>query len=445
LPERHFSIRDEIKNCENRWSDLCEQFLPVSRADSIWRYSRAQAAAELAQGWKLHVSATVLTAAETLARVAPLLRDSGVHFKAPASLQELRNLNAGLAYGYTQIGKFITVYPASEREAVSLAKRLDKLTARLAAPSVPFDFRYKPKSNVYYRYGAFKQLSVKSPAGSEMQVLRDATGNFVEDARDAENACPPWITNPFPARRASAGKSSSPLDKYFKIFGALTQRGKGGVYQAIDLRRPAEPRLCIVKEGRRNGETDWDGRDGYSRLKQEKFILGKLKKEGVDVPGVFAAFEAKKNYYLVMESLPGATLADLIVSRRRAFSVRRVTEYAVQIARVEDGRVRPFDFEGACFAGEPDCVPWSSPLFMPPEAKKDFVKQSAPAADLFAFGVVLYLLIESRAPEKIEENAVVIRRKIPRSLKQITLDLLHPNPKRRPSAAFVERRLRETL
>ena len=38
------------------------------------------------------------------------------------------------------------------------------------------------------------------------------------------------------------------------------QRGKGGVYQALDL-NVNPPRLCLIKEGRKHGELTWDGRD----------------------------------------------------------------------------------------------------------------------------------------------------------------------------------------
>src|SRR5215210_1942189 len=120
---------------EQRWQELCERYLPLSAKDSIWRYHRAYSPQEPTQGWKLHVSATVLNACKVLERVAPFLIARSVNFKAPRSLAELMKINSGLYYGYSQIGKFITVYTRTPAEAVSLARALHQMTRRMAAPS----------------------------------------------------------------------------------------------------------------------------------------------------------------------------------------------------------------------------------------------------------------------------------------------------------------------
>src|SRR5437762_2881109 len=88
----------------DEWERLCARHLSVVREGSLWRYSRAPVAGDPEQGWKLHVSATVLTANEALKRVAPLLKSRGTQFKAPASLRELQRINCGLFYGYSQVG-----------------------------------------------------------------------------------------------------------------------------------------------------------------------------------------------------------------------------------------------------------------------------------------------------------------------------------------------------
>src|SRR5690349_9163037 len=110
-----------------RWAELCERYLPVAPEGSIWRYSRVGLPGDPAQGWKLHVAATVFTAARVMRAVAPLLSRRRVLYKAPASLNELDKLNSGVFYGYTQVGKFLTVYPRSDEEAVRLARELHRL------------------------------------------------------------------------------------------------------------------------------------------------------------------------------------------------------------------------------------------------------------------------------------------------------------------------------
>src|SRR6185295_1113874 len=96
-----------------------------------------------------------------------------------------------------------------------------------------------------------------------------------------------------------------------RVIRALSQRGKGGVYVAIDL-GSGHPRLCLLKEGRKNGELNWDGRDGAWRIRNEKSVLAKLSSRGVPVPQVHSSFVSGGNYYLVMEYLDGETLHEML-------------------------------------------------------------------------------------------------------------------------------------
>ena len=62
--------------------------LPLS--DGNWSYSRPLRGDDPAQGWKLHVSATILSAAEVFARAEPILRENDALFKVPCRLELLR-------------------------------------------------------------------------------------------------------------------------------------------------------------------------------------------------------------------------------------------------------------------------------------------------------------------------------------------------------------------
>src|SRR5215204_5523255 len=109
---------------EKRWQALCERHLPLAPEESIWRYRNVHDPARPTQGWKLHVSATLLNACEVLERVANFLAAFPIEFKAARSLNEVIKLNSGLFYGYSQVGKIITVYPRTPGEAVELAREL---------------------------------------------------------------------------------------------------------------------------------------------------------------------------------------------------------------------------------------------------------------------------------------------------------------------------------
>lgn len=447
-----------------RWAELCERYLPVAIEGSIWRYSRGPLPGDPEQGWKLHVSATVLTAPDVLRAVAQLLTGRGVLYKAPASLGELDKLNSGVFYGYSQVGKFITVYPQTEREAVLLAARLQRLTRGMEGPAVPFDRRYRAGGCVYYRYGAFKPLEARGSDGEPTYAIRDPEGRLVPDRRDSA-ASPDWVADPFVKRDARPAHEAAvtPLQTTFKAFRALQQRGKGGVYQALDLSTPT-PRLCVLKEGRRDGEVSWDGRDGFWRVEHEGRVLEALRGAGLDVPLVYSSFRAERNYYLAAEFIEGEPLDRWLARRRRRLPVGAALKVAAELARLvagvhaagwvwrdckpgnvvvtKGGRLRPLDFEGACPVDAPDPLPWGTTGYIPPEARDEFGGRSRLPEDLYALGAVVYLLLTGRPPEGPSPTPLRgLRRNAPPDAELLAAELLDADPGRRPAALDAAHRL----
>jgi Protein kinase domain len=446
-----------------RWEDLCDEYLPVLSPISIWRYSRSSQVDDPEQGWKLHIPATVLTANQIMQTVGDFLCGEDALFKAPGSLLELSKLNSGLFYGYPQVGKFITIYPKTSEQAVRFAKQLHKLTRHLSGPEVPFDLRYRKTSCVYYRYGAFRMVGPYDSQKSSS--IRDPKGNVVADARDSSAGKPDWISNPF-SRRQDLPRfelSDSPLKTTFRVFRALAQRGKGGVYQALDL-TTTPPRFCIVKEGRKNGEVAWDARDGSSRVRSERHVLAAMREAGIKVPLVYADFEVEQNYYLALEFIEGESLEKSLIRRKRRLSVaaalKRSAEIASLLAQIhavgwvwrdckpgnivitKRDELRPLDFEGACKADRSDPLPWNTPSYTPPETNRPFKGQSRLPEDLYALGVVIYLLFGGRLPDGADVVPLKkLRRNVPTEVSLIVSDLLSSDPNRRPPAEAVARRL----
>src|SRR6266542_321606 len=127
-------LNASARKAEREWQRLCHAYLPIRVKGSIWRYSRTRIAGDPSQGWKLHVSATILSACPIFRLIAPYLKGHNIWFKAPKSLEELHKLNSGIYYGFSQIGKFVTIYPQSAEAAVAIASKLHAMTAKLRAP-----------------------------------------------------------------------------------------------------------------------------------------------------------------------------------------------------------------------------------------------------------------------------------------------------------------------
>jgi hypothetical protein len=453
----------------HNWTILCRRYLPIVSDDARWKLSRAVRPDDPEQGWKLHLSATVLNAGEMLERVAPLLQSVDALFKAPASLEELSRINSGLVYGYEQVGKALTVYPQNDEQAVGLARQLHELTFGMAAPAVPFDRQFRPESCVYYRYGAFKELDIQSADGA-IPAIRNPEGNLIPDCRQSWASSLDWLSDPLIAFQEETAKlkqtaSDNPLKTTFRVFRALSQRGRGGVYQAIDL-GSQHPRLCILKEGRVHGETGLDGIDGAQRILREAQTLSHLQNCGVEVPEVYAVFEVEGHSYLAMEHIPGESLHSLLLRRKQRFPVQQALRYLIQISEIvaqlhaagwawrdckpgnliltPTGQFRPIDFESACPANQAEPLFWKTSGFTPP--KSDASVCGGISDDLYALGACLYLFLTGRIPTTINPvPASVWRRNLPDELLSIISELLASEPHQRPNAADVSERLKRIL
>ncbi len=441
-----FQIDEQIKpeSHRRRWKELCEFYLPVRSETSVWRFNRESKPQEPSQGWKLHISASILGACDLFERVAPFLTSEDVQFKAPKSLDELSNLNGGLQYGYQQVGKFITVYPSTDDQAIYLAENLHKLTEDFSVISVPYDEQYRPNSSVFYRYGGFSKIEITGENGKIFLAIKNPAGEFVPD--DRLQAIPEWVSNPFQNKENSGEKSfkNTPLGTTYRVFRAITQRGKGGTYQAFDFSQ-TQPRLCIVKEGRQNGDLGWNGQDGYLLVQNEYEVLKVLNAKYDAVPQVFESFEIHGNFYFAMEYVDGKSLEEMMNPRRKRFSIKQVLKFAVRIADIienihqtgwvwndckpanlivtKNKSLRPIDFENAYPGNQSEPFDWKSKGFS--KLSGGLNVANGKFADYYALGAVIYFLLtgklfDNENPKPIKK----MRRGVPQKLIEITETLL---------------------
>lgn len=344
-----------------------------------------------AQGWKLYLSATVLTIREALERVVPLLAEVGARFKYVRDLDTLRRLNAG-SFGYSQIGKCLVVY--LETVDRQLIEALKSVLSPLAgsAPSVPFARPFADGLPLAYRFGSFRGTTI------------DVAGQRAEDRRDdAASAVPKGMEDPL-AALAGSPRQDHDLRAFllrYPAFEAVRQQGKFGIFRALDMDAEAY-REVALKLGYVNGQVQADGRDGRDFLRRELRFYHALRARGLGElgPRLIDAYDQSGRIAVVLEWIEGrALLHDLLDGTLlpehldRCWSVlRRVHEHGLFLgdaklanflltdARDDDRRVVLLDFETAGIVGSD-----------PPLPIRTFRLHPEPAADLMAFDRLHFL------------------------------------------------------
>lgn len=262
------------------------------------------------QGWKLHISATVAAAPQVLQQALPVLLAEDASFKVAGSLEKLVLLNQGRGM-LSQIGKFITVYPNNDEQAVRLAVALDRATAGLSGPAIPSDKPLTPGSLVHYRYGGFEERIIQTPHGEVVAAIADPQGELVPDRRLSSYYAPEWVTDPFLAAGVTTERPAiNPrISHRFLLMKRLHQSPRGTVHLAVDLQ---EARACVIKQAYRAATAGPDGRDAQDRLRHEAEVLRRLAPDP-RFPMVYELIEQGDDYLaLAMEDVEGLTLESAV-------------------------------------------------------------------------------------------------------------------------------------
>lgn len=259
------------------------------------------------QGWKLHLSTVPTQAESLLAKVVPVLASQGVSFKLARSPSILMQMNEG-AFGVSQIGKFMTVYPDSDDESRALADQLSLVTAGFEGPKVLTDLQVGDV--VYTRFGGFNPISSFDRLGQLTLSVHGADGKEVADEYEIPFRPPHDVPNPF-ADLDNAPDRDDGVDRLlgpgFLLTDVLHAHPKGSVYRGIDLRSDDNVRAVVIKEGRAHCCADEYGRDMRVRLQRQLQLHRELEPSEIS-PLADTYFEDDGNGYLILDYLSGATL-----------------------------------------------------------------------------------------------------------------------------------------
>lgn len=270
------------------------------------------------QGWKLHISCVPGRARELLELLVPRLLALGVpSFKAARDEETLSRLNEG-EYGGTQIGKFVTVYPASDEDVFALARELVALTQGWFGPVVATDLRLADV--VYARYGGFNPVIHYDRLGQVHLHIHDREGKLTPDAyaipfdpgMAPHNPFADWVCQLSEAEEPHApylldGQATQLFGPGYLFLDVLRPHPKGSVYRAMDLRRQDSVALKVVKQGRRYCLADKQARDMRDRLKHQA-AMHALLADIIPIPRADEYFESQGDGYLAVEWVDGISI-----------------------------------------------------------------------------------------------------------------------------------------
>jgi len=420
------------------------------------------------QGWKLHVSATAESAGDVLRRVLPVLVETRCAFKLAGSAFAVDCLNEGEG-GLSQIGKFVTVYPQDDEQAVRLAVALDAATRDLAGPRVPSDRPLRPGSLVHYRYGGFTERLAYTSSGDAVPTIRSDDGSWVPDPRQERYDKPAWVEDPFEAAGVAAGEPSRAVAGRYLLVAAIHRSPRGTTHVAVDLE---ELETVVVKQAGRDARAMPGLGDARDQLRWEAEVLRRLAPDP-RFPRVVDLVEHGVDLFLVQERLEGETLgrmvAGLAVSGRLCTRTQLIAwgrELAAAIGHLHaaglvfrdlspgnvivgpDARLRLIDFELAAAIGTPNngeavgTEGYASPQQLRGE-------DPTPLDDVYSLGAMLSLLATGTDQVFVEERQLFLKRPLTLLNPALGSDLaavidrsLDPDPARRyGDAAEFERAL----
>ncbi|TXS41829.1 class III lanthionine synthetase LanKC [Streptomyces sp. t39] len=285
-----------------------------------------------AQGWKIHVSASVDSAREVAGAVIGRLTEQGLDFKIALDLNIFEMLNSkAMARGSG--GKLVTVYPPDETAFRACLADLARLLEGTEGAYVLSDLRYRDSKALYFRYGQFLDTHTVDVLGRRVAHITGPDGPVPDDRRPGY-ARPWWVPWPFadwkPDDETDGGAGGEELlGGRFRVTGAIQFSNSGGVYTAEDTER--DNRRVVLKEARPHTNCNpRQGHDAVDILAREWMFLTRLADTG-SFPVPVARFSHWEHHFIAEEFVEGSDIRSVLLERnplaRPGFDVEQSREF----------------------------------------------------------------------------------------------------------------------
>lgn len=240
------------------------------------------------KGFKIHLSATIYNAITILNMFWDYIKEKTIEWKIMSSFRNLERQNIGFN-GYSQIGKFITIYPKDYQEFEVLLNELELLFKFQRSVNIPSDFQYMQSQVVFYRYGDINPVKT-NPSDIDLR----------------NRIIPEYVNVPISDYYI---KRLNNIPDYLIILEIIKQGGKNSVFKAFDLHLK---KLVYLKEAAYLANVDIYGTDSMNRLTIEKRAL--LKCMNINfTPNFMDDFYVDDHYFIEIENIEAKTLSDFLL------------------------------------------------------------------------------------------------------------------------------------
>lgn len=402
------------------YSSLLEENGLEYLEDDFWLY---HGKGEFNNNWTVYISMRTEHSVRFLKEVISFLSEKKFAFRLVKDEMQSYHLNSGML-GFTEVGKFLSIYTNSEQEAIEVVNIFNPITQGYTGPGVPDAIRLG--KNIYGQYAT------------------------IIGAQDNDNgfaitfSIPSKSRIPFKLDKKYRGiKSRKVYGKWYVKIKDLRPGPKGDIILAFNLKKFAF-KPVVVKEGRYGALEDTHGRTIKDRLLWQRQMLEEI---GVHVPTAKFVdyFEQDDNCYLVIDYIDGVFLPikmDEITQKSSWLELSRnkkiqLLNYYIQIVRIvktihqlgivfrdiqdnnfivtEDDQVHIIDFELAYKLSSKEPAPpflFGTFGYISPEQMNS--ESPDPSTDIYSLGVLLAFIVSGEHPatfinEDIESAANKLR------------------------------------